>query len=157
MNFEFCGGARTVTGSQHLLHVNGARVLLECGLFQGRRQEAFERNREFCFDSATVDAMVLSHAHIDHSGNIPSFVKRGYDGPIHSTHATADLCKIMLKDSAYLQERDIHWANKIRARQGQPKVEALYDAADVDRAGVVRRIRRREHVGPSDHGRKPRG
>ena len=100
MKIEFCGGARTVTGSQHLLHVNGKRVLLECGLFQGRREEAFERNQSFCFDPDIVDAMVLSHAHIDHSGNIPSFTRRGFVGPVYCTHATSDLCKIMLRDSA---------------------------------------------------------
>lgn len=134
MKIEFCGGARTVTGSQHLLEVNGHRVLLECGLFQGRREEAFERNHNFCFDPSTIDAMVLSHAHIDHSGNIPSFVRRGFEGPVYTTHASADLCKIMLKDSAFLQERDLHFANKIRARQKQPPVEPLYGMRDVDKA-----------------------
>lgn len=134
MQIEFCGGAQTVTGSQHLLSVNGSKILLDCGLFQGRRQEAFERNRNFCFDPATIDAMVLSHAHIDHSGNIPSFVRRGFDGPVYSTHASADLCKIMLRDSAYLQERDIYFANKIRARQKQPPAEPLYGMTDVDKA-----------------------
>lgn len=134
MRIEFCGGAQTVTGSQHLLEVNGHRILLECGLFQGRRQESFERNINFCFDPATIDAMVLSHAHIDHSGNIPSFVRRGFTGPVYATHASEDLCRIMLRDSAFLQERDIHWANKIRARKKQPPVEPLYGMRDVEQA-----------------------
>jgi metallo-beta-lactamase family protein len=134
MKIEFCGGAGTVTGSQHLVEINGSRILLECGLFQGRREEAAERNRNFCFDPATIDAIVLSHAHIDHSGNIPSFVRRGFDGPVYSTHASADLCKIMLRDSAYLQERDIHWANKVRARQNRAPVEPLYGMRDVEQS-----------------------
>ena len=134
MKIEFCGGAGTVTGSQHLLEINGNRILLECGLFQGRRDEAFERNHNFCFDPSSIDAMVLSHAHIDHSGNIPSFVRRGFEGPIHSTHASADLCKIMLKDSAFLQERDLHWANKDRKRRNEPPVEPLYGMRDVEKA-----------------------
>ncbi len=134
MRIEFCGGARTVTGSQHLPTVNGSRVLLECGLFQGRRQGAFERNHHFCVDPSTIDAMLLSHAHIDHNGNIPSFVRRGFDGPVYSTHASGDLCRIMLRDSAHLQERDIHWANKIGVRHDQPPVEPLYGMADVDKS-----------------------
>lgn len=105
MKLQSCGGARTVTGSQHLLMVNGKRILLECGLFQGRRAETYERNLNFCFDPATIDAMILSHSHIDHSGNIPNFVKHGFQGPIYATVATVALCQIMLRDSAYLQER----------------------------------------------------
>ena len=134
MNIEFCGGARTVTGSQHLLSINDRRVLLECGLFQGRRHETYERNQNFCFDPATVDAMVLSHAHIDHSGNIPNFVRHGFQGPIFATSATVDLCRIMLRDFAFLQERDVHWANKIRSRRKEPLIEPLYTLRDVEAA-----------------------
>lgn len=134
MKIQFCGGARTVTGSQHLLEVNGKSILLECGLFQGRRKETYERNQNFCFDPASVDAMVLSHAHIDHSGNIPNFVKNGYAGPIFATTATVDLCQIMLRDSAYLHERDVVWANKIRRRQNLPDVEPLYTIEDAEAA-----------------------
>ena len=134
MNIQFCGGARTVTGSQHLLKVNGCRILLECGLFQGRRADTYERNLNFCFDPASVDVMVLSHAHIDHSGNIPNLVKNGFRGSIFATAATGDLCQIMLRDSAYLQERDVEWANKIRSKKGEPPVEPLYAIEDVEQA-----------------------
>ncbi|MCC7264369.1 MAG: MBL fold metallo-hydrolase [Candidatus Latescibacteria bacterium] len=134
MQLKFCGGARTVTGSQHLLSVNGNKVLLECGLFQGRRAEAYTRNQEFAYDPAEVDAVLLSHAHIDHSGNLPSLVARGFTGPIYATAATGALCQLMLRDSAYLQERDIEWVNKIRRRRGEPLAEPLYRIEDAEAA-----------------------
>ena len=112
MKIQFIGGARTVTGSQHLLSINGKNILLECGLFQGRRQDTYEKNKNFKFDPKEIDTLILSHAHIDHSGNIPNLVKNGFDGPIYATPATVDLCEIMLRDSAYLQQRDIEWLNK---------------------------------------------
>lgn len=134
MKIQFIGGARTVTGSQHLLTINGKKILLECGLFQGRRNETYEKNKNFRFDPKEVDALILSHAHIDHSGNIPNLVKHGFDGPIYATSATVDLCDIMLKDSAYLQERDIEWLNKKRKNKNQVPEEALYSLEDVERA-----------------------
>ena len=134
MKLQFCGGARTVTGSQHLLMVNDKRILLECGLFQGRREETYQRNLNFCFDPAEIDAMILSHAHIDHSGNIPNLVKHGFNGPIYATAATVDLCQIMLRDSAYLQERDVEWANKGRRKRGETPVEPLYSLEDAEKA-----------------------
>jgi len=134
MRITFHGAARTTTGSMHLLEVNGSRLLLECGLYQGKRKEAFERNRNLPFDASSVDACVLSHAHIDHSGNLPSLVKSGYRGPIYATPATRDLCEIMLLDSAYLQGRDVEYVNKKRARQGKNPFEPLYGAEDVTRA-----------------------
>ncbi len=127
MKIEFCGAARTVTGSMHLLHVNGYRVLLDCGLFQGRREEAKNINKNFLFDAASIDAVVLSHAHIDHSGNLPHLVKNGFDGCIHSTSATRDLCSIMLADSAMIQEKD---ADYLLRHKGE-HVEPLYTADDV--------------------------
>ncbi len=130
MHLQFWGAARTVTGSMHLLEVRGRRILLDCGLFQGKRQEAFQRNREFPFDVRSVDALVLSHAHIDHSGNIPSLVKQGYQGPIYATPATYDLCGAMLRDSAHIQAADAAYVNKKRARRGEPPVEPLYDLGD---------------------------
>jgi len=130
MDIRFLGAAKTVTGSQHLISVNGSRILLECGLFQGKRQEAFERNRHLPFDAASVDTMILSHAHIDHSGNIPSLVRNGFRGTIYCTFATRDLCSAMLRDSAYIQENDIAYANKKRARQGLPAMEPTYTHAD---------------------------
>jgi metallo-beta-lactamase family protein len=134
LKIQFIGGARTVTGSQHLLTINGKKILLECGLFQGRRQDTYEKNKNFKFDPKEIDALILSHAHIDHSGNIPNLVKSGFDGPIYTTPATVDLCDIMLKDSAYLQERDVEWLNKKRKNKNQIPEEALYSLEDVERA-----------------------
>lgn len=126
MKLTFCGAAQTTTGSQHLLEVNGSRILLDCGLYQGRRAEANSRNRNFLYDPATLDAVVLSHAHIDHSGNLPSLTSRGYKGNIYSTFATRDLCQIMLADAAHIQAQDTKWLNKRRAKEGQPDLEPLY-------------------------------
>jgi len=133
MKITFCGAAGTTTGSQHLLEINGARILLDCGLFQGRREESAERNRIFLYDPATIDAVVLSHAHIDHSGNLPSLTKKGYRGNIYSTFATRDLCQIMLADCAHIQEQDNKWLNKRRAKEGLPDLEPLYSEMDADR------------------------
>src|SRR5690606_12719407 len=109
MNITSYGAALEVTGSQHLVEVNGKRILLDCGLFQGRRKQAFEKNRDFKYDPASIDAVLVSHAHIDHTGNLPHLVKAGYKGPIHSTRATKDLCEVMLADSAYIQEMDAEY------------------------------------------------
>jgi metallo-beta-lactamase family protein len=114
MKIEFLGAAHTVTGSQHLLTINGHKLLLECGLYQGRRQEAFERNRNLPFDVQALDAVILSHAHIDHSGNLPNLVKSGYRGSIYTTGATAHLSNVMLLDSAHVQEMDAAYVNKKR-------------------------------------------
>ena len=103
MEIQFLGAAQTVTGSQHLISVNGRRILLECGLFQGKRRESFERNRTLPFDATSIDVLILSHAHIDHSGNIPNLVRSGFRGSIYCTFATRDLCSAMLRDSAYIQ------------------------------------------------------
>ena len=100
MFISFMGAARTVTGSMHLVETNGVRILLDCGLFQGRRHETYERNLEFSFDPTSIDVVILSHAHIDHSGNIPNLVKQGFKGPIWCTAATRDLCAAMLRDSS---------------------------------------------------------
>ncbi len=130
MDVQFWGAARTVTGSMHLLTVNGARILLDCGLYQGKRKESFERNRQLPFDPKGVDVMVLSHAHIDHSGNIPNLVKSGYNGPIYCTFATRDLCAAMLRDSGHIQEMDALYVNKKRARKGEPPIEPIYTQED---------------------------
>lgn len=130
MEIQFLGAVRSVTGSMHLLTVNGRRILLECGLFQGRRQEAFERNRHLPFDARTVDVMVLSHAHIDHSGNIPNLVKSGFEGNIYCTYATRDLCSIMLRDAGHIMEADVEYVNKRHRRQGKPEVEPIYTVAE---------------------------
>ena len=134
MEIHFIGAAQTVTGSQHLLLINGKKILLDCGLYQGKRKEAFEINRTFKYSPAEIDALLLSHAHIDHSGKIPGLVKNGFNGPIFTTAATVDLCQIMLRDSAHLQERDIYVVNKIRKKQHKNPFEPLYDFEDVEKA-----------------------
>jgi metallo-beta-lactamase family protein len=134
MQIHFFGATRTTTGSMYLIEVNGRRLLLECGLFQGRRDESIERNRNFPFDPKTVDAMVLSHAHIDHCGNLPNLCRQGYDGNIYATFATRDLAAIMLVDSANIQKADSEFISKQRAKKGLPAVEPLYSAEDADKA-----------------------
>lgn len=134
MKIHFNGAARTVTGSQHLLEINGKTLLLECGLFQGRRSETYEKNLNFSFDPHDVDAMILSHAHIDHSGNIPNLVKMGYNNPIYATHGTTKLAEIMLEDSAHIQEYDAKYVNKRHKKKGLPPVEPLYTHEDAERA-----------------------
>ena len=134
MRITFHGAAQTVTGSQHLLNINGHTLLLECGLYQGPRKEAYERNRSLPFRAQDIDAVILSHAHIDHSGNLPSLVRDGYRGRIFATHATAHLSNIMLIDSGHIQESDAMFVNKRNARSGLPMVDPLYtqeDAAQV--------------------------
>lgn len=131
MRITFLGAAREVTGSMHLIEVNGRRVLLECGLFQGRRAETYERNLQFPFDPASIDAVVLSHAHIDHSGNLPNLAKQGFRGNIWCTLPTRNLCTFMLMDSGHIQEQDVEYVNKKRARDGQPPMEPLYTQRDV--------------------------
>ncbi len=131
IELEFWGAARTVTGSMHLVHVNGKRVLLDCGMYHGKRDEALDRNSHFPFDPASIDAIVLSHAHIDHSGNLPGIVKQGFEGPIYCTPATESLCQVMLKDSAYIQEKDAEFINKRHKKKHLPLVEPLYTEDDV--------------------------
>lgn len=133
INLTFYGAAQTTTGSMHLVEANGLRILLDCGLFQGNRKEAFEKNRQMPVDPATVDAVVLSHAHIDHSGNLPTLSRHGFRGKVYCTPPTRDLCDIMLRDSAYLQQRDLEIVNRKRAQQGKNLFEPLYQPEDVDR------------------------
>ncbi|MCL4530728.1 MAG: MBL fold metallo-hydrolase [Chloroflexi bacterium] len=132
MRITFDGAAQTVTGSQHLLEINGKTLLLECGLFQGRRQETYFRNRNFPFDPRKIDAVILSHAHIDHSGNLPHLIKNGYEGPVYATHATADLADVMLRDSGHIQEADAEFVNKKQSRRGDGPIEPLYTEADAE-------------------------
>ncbi len=134
LEIQFIGAAQEVTGSQHLLKINGKKILLECGMYQGHRKDAFEKNKNFIFNPSDIDVMLLSHAHIDHSGNIPNLVKNGYKGLIYTTNATVDLCQIMLRDSAYLQERDVEWVNKRRAKQNKKLFEPLYTIEDAEAA-----------------------
>ena len=134
MKLTFHGAAREVTGSAHIVTINGKNILLDCGLFQGKRKEAFEKNRNFLVDPAKIDVMLLSHAHMDHSGNIPTLIKKGYKGKVYCTDATADLCHIMFRDSAHIQIRDIEYVNKKRLKQGQNPFEPLYTIEDADAA-----------------------
>ncbi|MCI0365215.1 MAG: MBL fold metallo-hydrolase, partial [Phycisphaerales bacterium] len=138
MRLTFWGAAQTVTGSMHHLETGGKRFLLDCGLYQGRRKEAQERNRILPFPAQSIDAVILSHAHIDHSGNLPSLVKSGYTGPIYTTPATIDLCEAMLKDTAHIQEKDAEFVNKRLSRRnhrenGEEPVQPLYSMEDAER------------------------
>jgi metallo-beta-lactamase family protein len=130
MKVEFWGAAQTVTGSMHLVHYNGKKILLDCGLYQGKRKLAFEKNRNLPFDGKDIDVVILSHAHIDHSGNLPSLVKSGFRGPIYATSATRDLAAIMLLDSAKIQKYDVKYVNKKRKKRGQKPFEPLYVVED---------------------------
>jgi metallo-beta-lactamase family protein len=140
MEIEFQGAARTVTGSMHVVRANGKTILLDCGLYQGHRDEANRRNREFPFDPRSIDAIVLSHAHIDHSGNIPGIVKRGFTGPVWCTPATKDLSAVMLADSAHIQVRDAEYLNKRSRRDNahaHDAIEPLYTPGDADEAAEL--------------------
>ena len=130
MEIRFWGAARTVTGSMHLLTIDNQRLLLDCGLYQGKRSEAHDRNKQLPFDAASIDACVLSHAHIDHSGVLPVLVKSGFRGSIYATSATRDLCACMLLDSARIQESDVRYVNKRRAEKGEPPFKPLYTELD---------------------------
>jgi metallo-beta-lactamase family protein len=132
MEVAFVGAAQTVTGSKHVVRTPHATVLLDCGLFQGPRREAFRQNRDLGLDPASIDAVVLSHAHIDHSGALPSLVKRGFGGVIYATSATRDLCAAMLVDAAMIQGADARYVNRLieRGHEDLDPVQPLYDEAD---------------------------
>jgi metallo-beta-lactamase family protein len=129
MRLQFVGAAREVTGSAHLVHVNGRTILLDCGLFQGRRAEVGEKNRKLPHAVDRIDAVVLSHAHIDHAGRLPFLVREGFRGDIHATAATRDLCEVMLADSAHIQEKDADFLRRHRKSVAEP----LYELRDVSR------------------------
>ncbi|HET7010321.1 MAG TPA: MBL fold metallo-hydrolase [Anaerolineales bacterium] len=133
MKVVFHGAAQTVTGSRHLVHVNGHQLLLDCGFFQGRRKDTHERNLKFTFDPQQVDAVVLSHAHMDHCGNTPTLVRQGFTGRIHAHPATADLTEYMLLDSAHIQEADADFLNRRRQPEIDQPVVPLYTVADARR------------------------
>jgi len=135
MNITFYGAARNVTGSKHLIETSsGKKILLDCGFFQNRGKDNDRLNRSFNFDPQQIDLMILSHAHIDHSGNIPNLVKQGFNKTIFTTQATIDLCEVMLADSAYIQSGDIEYVNRRRKRNGQSALEAIYEIEDVEKA-----------------------
>jgi len=149
MKIHYLGAARTTTGSMYLIEVNGKKLLLECGLFQGHREEMTNRNCCFPFDPKTIDAVVLSHAHMDHAGNLPNLVKQGYTGNIHCTFATRDLCSIMLVDSGHIQEADALFVSKQRAKKHLPPVPPLYTIADAEN-GMEKTVANLMTEGPSD-------
>ena len=135
MTFTFYGAARTVTGSKHLLTLgDGRKILLDCGFFQGHGADTDALNRHFLFDPSSIDILVLSHAHIDHSGNIPNLVKQGFSGKIYCTEPTRDLCEIMLADTAHIQENDAAYLNKRRHKQGLHSLKPIYTLPDVEAA-----------------------
>jgi metallo-beta-lactamase family protein len=147
LSIGFHGAARTVTGSRHLIRFGDWTALFDCGLYQGRRDEADRVNRTFRFAPADVDCVIASHAHLDHTGNLPTLVSQGYGGPIHMTAATADLSRVMLPDSAFLMEKDLEHVNKRRG--ARPERKPLYTMADVE--SVLARIethRYHEHWSP---------
>jgi len=127
MKIKFLGAAREVTGSKHLISISqGKKILLDCGMFQGKGLETDGMNRNLGFDPADIDHVVLSHAHIDHSGLIPYMYKRGFRGSVVCTNATRDLCAIMLADSGHIHENDVKWFNKRRISKGLEPVEPIY-------------------------------
>ena len=131
MKIKFCGAAQEVTGSAHLLILDdGTKILLDCGLYQGRDEDMEDFNEKWLFDPKDIDVVVLSHAHIDHSGRLPKLVKDGFRGKIYATHATRDLCTIMLLDSAKIQENDAEWYNRKRKKYDEPEKQPLYTTED---------------------------
>jgi metallo-beta-lactamase family protein len=138
MRITFWGAVRTVTGSMHVVESGDTRFLLDCGLFQGRREEAARINSVFPFEPPRLEAVVLSHAHLDHCGNLPTLVRSGFRGPIYCTPATQDLAALVLRDSAKVQRQDALHVNKIRGRHGLPPVTPLYTEEDAERA--IRRL-----------------
>jgi len=135
MKIQFLGAAREVTGSKHLITTDdGKKILLDCGMFQGKGLETDSMNRNLGFDPEHINYLILSHAHIDHSGLIPYMYKLGFRGSVICTSATRDLCSIMLPDSGHIQELDVKWFNKKRAKQGLPGIKPLYSVEDAERA-----------------------
>lgn len=149
MKLHFHGAAGGVTGSKHIIEVNGKRILLDCGLFQGHWKEAQERNENFSFDPKSIDVLVLSHAHIDHSGAIPSLVKHGFQGIIYCTHATRDLCSVMLQDSAHIQERDAKYWNEKHPNEQKDPIYTIQDAQNALARFRSVNYHQKIHIAPS--------
>lgn len=135
----FLGATRQVTGSCYLLESRGRRILLDCGMFQGDPATTAQNRRDFTFDPAAIDAVVLSHAHLDHSGLLPKLAKAGFGGPVYLTAPTHDLLELMLKDASYLEFKDTQWENKRRQRSGKKPIEPLYTLEDVEALLALRR------------------
>ena len=133
MKITFLGATKTVTGSNFLVEGAGKKFLVDCGLYQGQAKDELENEAPFLYDVTTVDFMLLTHAHIDHSGRIPKLYNEGYRGPIYATKATCDLCSIMLPDSGHIQEMEAEWKNKKRQRKGEKAIPPIYTAEDAAR------------------------
>ena len=150
MKLKFIGAAREVTGSKHLIVTEkGKKLLLDCGMFQGKGLETDAMNRNTMVEPSEIDCIILTHAHIDHSGLIPYFYKRGFRGSVICTPATRELCSIMLPDSGFIQENDTHWFNKKRSRQGLKRVEPIYtekDARECMELFITTEVNRRFYI-----------
>ena len=147
MKITFLGATRTVTGSNVLIETKDKKFIMDCGLYQGQQKEIALNTDEFLFNASEIDFMLLSHAHIDHSGRIPKLYVDGFRGPIYATKATCDLCEIMLPDSGYIQESEIEWLNRKRKREGKHEVEPLYTYQDaVDSLVLLERVRYDETI-----------
>ena len=130
MKVTFLGATRTVTGSNFLVEGAGKKFLVDCGMYQGKATDELKNEEDFAFDVKSIDFMLLTHAHIDHSGRIPKLYNEGYRNPIYAHKATCDLCGIMLPDSGHIQEMEVEWKNRKRARKGEPELPPLYTAED---------------------------
>jgi metallo-beta-lactamase family protein len=151
MRIQFCGADRTVTGSSHLVEVNGLRLFLDMGLYQGARDEADRINRYLPADVKTADAIILSHGHLDHCGKLPVAVRAGFRGPIHCTPATAEVARIVLNDSAKIQEEDFDHLNRRTRAPGEPQLSPLYRSTDIP--GVLKLFRHVPYAQKTDLGR----
>src|SRR5687768_9094883 len=150
MRIQFCGADRTVTGSCHLLEINGRRILLDLGMYQGQREQARKFNQYLPLDTHDVDAIVLSHGHLDHCGKLPVATRAGFEGPIYCTPATAEVARIVLEDAAEIQVEDAQYLNQRARDPGAPRVEPLYEPADV--ALVLKRFKRTNYGVRTDVG-----
>ena len=134
MKVTFLGATKTVTGSNFLIEGAGKKFLVDCGMYQGAAEDEFENEQPFSFNVDDIDFMLLTHAHIDHSGRIPKLYNEGYRNPIYATKATCDLCSIMLPDSGHIQEMEVEWKNRKRVRKGQDPLPPLYTAEDAGKS-----------------------
>src|SRR5947209_4124776 len=150
MRIQFCGADRTVTGSSHLIEVNGLRLFLDMGMFQGPRDEARRINQYLPADVKTADAIILSHGHFDHCGKLPVALRHGFTGPVYCTPATAEVARVVLEDSARIQQEDVDYLNRRTRTPEEPPAQALYSPADIP--SVIRLFRRVNYQQKTDLG-----